>query len=81
MDEDNHVEKSEVEQTDTLISFVNKWDFVVGLIPPMVMFVEWMLCKFSIFRSGSKWTVRGSSNARTRGIKRSAKVDGPETHK
>ena len=49
MDEENHdkKDKSDTEETENLISFFNRWDFVVGLIPPTVMFIEWLFCKFS----------------------------------
>ena len=43
---DTDANKSEANQTENLISFFNRWDFVVGLIPPTIMFVEWLLCKF-----------------------------------
>ena len=52
MDEEHPIDtdanKSEANQTENLISFFNRWDFVVGLIPPTIMFVEWLLCKFSL---------------------------------
>ena len=47
VENDEKNENSSVDETDNLISFFNRWDFVVGLIPPTVMFVEWILCKFS----------------------------------
>ena len=40
-------DKPSTEETENLISFFNRWDFAVGLIPPTVMFIEWLFCKFS----------------------------------
>ena len=40
-------DKPGTEETENLISFFNRWDFAVGLIPPTVMFIEWLFCKFS----------------------------------
>ena len=49
MDEENNDRKndSDTEETENLITFFNRWDFIVGLIPPTVMFIEWLFCKFS----------------------------------
>ena len=48
MDEENHDTKdnSDTEETENLISFFDRRDFVVGLIPPIIMFIEWLFCKF-----------------------------------
>ena len=53
MDEENNDRKndSDTEETENLITFFNRWDFIVGLIPPTVMFIEWLFCKF-FYESG-----------------------------
>ena len=44
--EDKNSEKTEKLDSENLISFFNRWDILVGLIPPAVMFIEWMLCEY-----------------------------------